>query len=455
MDLKNYNETVNYLYGLQKHGIKLGLDNPKKLMNILGNPDKSFRSVHIAGTNGKGSTASITASILKENGFKVGLYTSPHLVSFTERIKINDIPVSEPEVIRLAYYVRDAISSSDINPTFFEFTTAMAFLYFVYEKVDWAVVEVGMGGRLDATNVLMPEASVITNVSMDHNEFLGESIYDIAYEKAGIIKPAVPVVTASGPEALMVLEKTTKEQGCELHRYGIEFKSTVSSMDIRHIDFNYSGQGSSLKSAGSYLEFENLTLPAAGRHQLKNASLAIRVCEILGLKGHKLSGDKIRTGLSNTRFEGRFELISQNPAIILDSAHNPEASQALTDTLMELFPSVRVILIAGMMEDKDIKGILKPLLQISGEVILTRPGGERAASPAKLKDTIDSLMENELKCLCPVPITTTNTVSEAFKLASKIQHKDKIILVTGSFYTTGEIKELLNCSTGSQVHLHL
>lgn len=448
LNIKSYNETVDYFYGLQKHGIKLGLENPIALMRILGEPQKSFRSIHIAGTNGKGSTAAIIASILKENGLMTGLYTSPHLVSFTERIKINNSPISESDVIELTSYIRKVIGVMDIKPTFFEFVTAMAFLYFKRKKVDWAVVETGMGGRLDATNVLLPEVSVITNIGLDHTEFLGKTLFNIAFEKAGIIKPLRPVVTGtSHPEALRVLENTAKDHGSRIHVYYKDFKSNLIFMDDKHIVFDYSGAASSKTHTNKYREYKNLSISATGRHQLYNASLAIRVTEILAQRGTPIPDNAVINGLSNVNFEGRFEIISHTPLIIIDSAHNPEASRALADTVKELFPAKKIILITGIMKDKDIKGILEPLIKISDTAILTKPKGDRAAHPEKLREHIKSLNSNNHK-LMPESIITTDTVAEAINIAKTFRHKDFIVLVTGSFYTTGEVKELFGHTAG-------
>lgn len=426
-----FTESVDYLYSLQRYGIKLGLENSLRLMDILGNPHESFHSIHIAGTNGKGSTSAMIASMLKENGFRVGLYTSPHLVSFTERIKVNGVPISEYDVIRLVAYIRNAIAHTDIKPTFFEFATAMAFFYFASEKIDWAVVEVGMGGRLDATNVLTPKICVITNISLDHTEFLGKSIPEIAFEKAGIIKAGVPVVTATTqPDALKVIKERAESSNSQVHLYGKDFKSILASMDSIHIEFDYMG----------YKDYSNLCLPLTGRHQLPNTSIAIRVCEILTKKGFPVYEDAIYKGLSTLNFEGRLECVSQSPYILLDGAHNPEAAEALAITMKELFPEGKVILIAGIMKDKDIEGILKPLTNISQTVILTKPIGERAASPEKLKECVKNL-----HCSEPV-LLTSSTVSEALELAKRLWKEGDVILVTGSFYTTGEAKEALGHS---------
>lgn len=428
LNLKDYNNTVDYLYNLQKHGIKLGLGNSERLMELLGEPQKSFRSVHIAGTNGKGSTSAIIASILKESGLKVGLYTSPHLVSFTERIRINNKEIAEHEVVELTNKIRNIMQNapsltlplnSELNPTFFEFVTAMAFYYFALNKVDWCVVETGMGGRLDATNVILPDVSIITNIGLDHTEFLGESISDIATEKAGIIKQGVPIVTAAdNPEALKILEEVTKNRGSRIHTYGKDFKSTLKSMDDKHIVFDYSSSGltarldsakragqSGSSSSGDNIcrQYSNLNLPLSGKYQLYNASLAIRACEILMPGYICISDEAVRSGLSNLIFEGRLERISQSlpngqagPPIIIDSAHNPEAARALSDAVREIFPQPKKItLIAGIMRDKDIKEVLKPLIRISDVVILTKPKGERAASPERLKESLEELRNEE------------------------------------------------------------
>ena len=454
--MHNYTDSVNYLYNLQKHGIKLGLGNSERLMELLGEPQKSFRSVHIAGTNGKGSTSAIIASILKESGLKVGLYTSPHLVSFTERIRINNKEIAEYEVVELTNKIRNKMQNapsltlplnSELNPTFFEFVTAMAFYYFALNKVDWCVVETGMGGRLDATNILLPEVCIITNIGLDHTEFLGESISDIAAEKAGIIKQGVPLVTAAdNQEALKILEAVAKNRGSQIHIYGKDFKSTLKSMDDKHIVFDYSGSssGSSLSGDNICRQYSNLNLPLSGKYQLYNASLAIRACEILMQGNVCISDETVRSGLSNLIFEGRLERISRNPPIIIDSAHNPEAARALSDTVREIFPEPKkIILIVGIMRDKDIKEVLKPLIRISDVVILTKPKGERAAQPDTLEDAIRNIGTTDNTSYTALTILKTNSVSEAIELAKNIRHKENIILITGSFYTAGEAKEIL------------
>ncbi len=432
-DLNNYNDTVDYLYGLQRHGIKLGLANTGKLMDILGSPQNAFRSIHIAGTNGKGSTSAMIASILIESGFSVGLFTSPHLVSFTERIRINNRQIAESDVIRLASDIRKSIGGMDLRPTFFEFVTAMAFQYFAVQNVDWAVIETGMGGRLDATNILRPDISVITNVSRDHCEFLGAGIQDITREKAGIIKPGTPVITASRtPAVVRLLSDIARSRGAGIHVYGRDFKGSLLHMDRGHIAFDYSG----------YADYRNLSMPLTGRYQLYNACTAIRACEILGRKTRRTADIRIRAGLQSVKLEGRLEMVSQSPPVFLDSAHNPEAANSLAASIREIFPDKKIILVAGIMDDKDAVGILGPLVRLAESVILTRPAYERAAHPEKLLKIIRDSGLTGASCM----IDTAGTVAGAIETAKARCREDSVILVTGSFYTTGEAKEASGAS---------
>lgn len=432
-DSKQYENTIQYLYSLQKHGIKLGLSNTNKLMSVLGGPHKSFRCVHIAGTNGKGSTASCIASILKASGFKTGLFTSPHLVSFTERIRINGRQITELEVIELASSLRSDIKDTDLNPTFFEFVTAMAFNYFAANHVDWAVIETGMGGRLDATNVVQPEVTVITNISLDHCEFLGSTLSDIAFEKAGIIKPGVPLITASHDTAVIKqLSDIAAGLNSAVHIYGRDFTGILKQMDCNQITIDYSG----------YANYSNVSIPLTGRYQLYNACTAIRTCEILRAKGVPLPDASIMKGLKDVRLEGRLERISDSPPIFLDGAHNPEAARSLAASVRDIFPDKKVILVIGVMSDKDIKETMAPLMEIAETVILTKAQYERAASPEKMRNILSSVHLPESNSR-PPSLLSTASISEALHLAKSLCAEKGIILITGSFYTTGEAKEVM------------
>ena len=402
------------------------------MMEILGEPQKSFRAVHIAGTNGKGSTATVLSSILKESGFKVGLFTSPHLISFTERIRINNNQISEQSVIELAAKIRKLIDGTGLKPTFFEFVTAMAFHYFASENVDFAVIETGLGGRFDSTNVIEPDISIITNIGIDHCEFLGNTISDITFEKAGIIKPRVPIITTSkDPDVIKQLSDIASERGSEINIYDKDFKGTLTSMDNRQISFDYTGHES----------YNGLSMPLPGKYQIYNACSAIRTVELLMKKGLSIPDSAISRGLLNVKLEGRLEYISEDPPIILDGAHNPEAMASLAASLGDLFPEKKIILILGVMNDKDIVGIISPMVNIVDSIILTQAAYERAATSQKLVDTIKALYESGTSGTTSV--TSTESVAEAVDLAKSRCDKESVILITGSFYTTGEAKELL------------
>ena len=434
----SYHETINYLYNLQKYGIKFGLDNITRLMSVLENPHKSFFSIHVAGTNGKGSTSAIIASLLQSFGLKVGLFTSPHLVSFTERIRIDGMEITEDEVIDLTEEIRN--KSSDFSPTFFEVVTAMALLFFKRKEVDAAVIEVGMGGRLDATNIVVPEVSCITRINYDHIQFLGGTLKEIAHEKAGIIKDGIPVVISPQvSEVLEVIESKAKEKNTKVYLYGRDFSSILNSEDISGICFEYHGD----------FTIHDLYLPLIGEHQMHNASVAIKTIALLF---NKLASNfslptshYIREGLKNLRWPGRLEIIKDEPPILIDGAHNPAAAVALSKALIKNFLGryKRIILILGIMGDKDIKGIMEPLLPLASEIILTSPDYARAASPARLADTAASLGFPD--------VIITPTVKDALELAENIsqaegkegRHRSSLILVTGSFYTIGEAKEVI------------
>lgn len=438
----NYNDTISYLYCLQKHGIKLGLDNTRRLLSLLGNPQESFKAVHIAGTNGKGSASAMIASMLKTAGFKTGLFTSPHMASFTERIRVNNIEITEDEVIGLTDEIKGLIDGrqelevmqqrSELNPTFFEFVTAMAFLYFMRKGVQWAVIETGMGGRLDATNILMPEVSVITNISHDHKEFLGNSLKKIAGEKAGIIKQGASVVSASQEADITdVIAERASEEKTGIFIFGKDFRAKPKKLDMRGIVFDYEGKS----------RLEDLFVPLCGMHQTENASVAVRAIELL-MDKEPISYDSVREGLADTSWPGRLELVKtdKNYDILIDGAHNPDASRRVADSLRNYFLPYyeRIILILGIMADKDIAGIMQPLLPLASEIIMAAPEYERAASPEKL---------SEIARLLGYESITAHSIKEAIDIAAaKVMTSSQprvLIVITGSFYTIGDAKVAL------------
>ena len=413
---------IDYLYGLERHGIKPGLERIRALLSVLGNPQGSFRSIHVAGTNGKGSVCSMAASVLIDAGFRTGLYTSPHLVKFNERISVSGKTISEKELIEAAREVKAASKKAGVSGTitFFEFTTAMAFLHFRKKKVEFAVVETGMGGRLDATNLAAPMVSVITNIALDHTAWLGSAIKEIAGEKAGIIKPGVPVITGAAQRtALSVIKATAKKASSAVYVMGQDFHAEGECAS-----FSYSGLSSGLTG---------LKLGLNGGHQVGNAALALAAIEVLRAKGVHITAQAIRKGLKEACWPGRFEILSRRPLAVLDGAHNPNGAASLKNALSSL-KKKRLILVIGIMSDKDMDGILKELVPASDLVIATKPKGERSA-------TLPVLMQAASRY--GKPVAGVEAVKDACKKALSLASPTDCVCVSGSLFTVGEAREYL------------
>jgi dihydrofolate synthase / folylpolyglutamate synthase len=437
----SYHNTVQYLYNLQKYGMKFGLDNIRRLSALLNNPHETFLSVHVAGTNGKGSTSAMIASILQSAGFRVGLFTSPHLVSFTERIRINGEEIEEHEVINLTGEIRDIVAHcNDFSPTFFEVVTAIAMLFFKSKMVEIAVFETGMGGRLDATNILNPLVTVLTSINYDHREFLGATLQEIAGEKAGIIKPGVPVVSSrQEPDAETVIRARAGTSNAGISFYGHDFSSVLKKDEIDGIRFDYRSQEAFF--------LDDLFVPLPGEHQMENASVAIKAAMIclkspacLPAPYPTLQREEmlIRAGLENVRWPGRLQFFKGPPSVLLDGAHNPSAASALARSLQRTFQKKykNIILVMGIMADKDIRGIMEPLLPLASRIVFTAPAYSRAATP----DTLAHLAWD----LGYDTFTTAPTVQSALDIAKTLAvsgGNDALIVVTGSFYTLGEATE--------------
>ncbi|MFZ5864004.1 MAG: bifunctional folylpolyglutamate synthase/dihydrofolate synthase [Nitrospirota bacterium] len=417
-----YQETVEFLYRLQWHGIRMDLSPVHRLLDAVGRPYERYPVLHVGGTNGKGSTAAMLASILREAGYTVGLYTSPHLVDFTERIRINGQPISPDAVVSLAEELRARIPV-DVDPTFFEFTTAMAFLAFARARVDVAVIEVGMGGRLDATNVVRPLVSAITNVDLDHQQYLGDSVAAIAGEKAGIIKPGVPVITAASGVALSVLAARAGVQGAPL---------TVVGRDVR-----VEGDApASFSYHGVVDRIEGLSCPLLGRHQLTNAATALATVELARARGLSVPITAITRGMAHVRWDGRLELIKSRPRILLDGAHNAAGAAALADFLATERAAGRIgrlVVVFGILADKDLPTIVGRVGALADEVVLTKPSYQRAAPIDRLRDAASSLTAT---------IRVAPTVADALEdVESRLTPEDWCV-VTGSLYTVGEVKAI-------------
>jgi len=434
-----YDETIQYLYNLQRFGIKLGLSNMMRLLEALDHPEQRFPSILVGGTNGKGSTAVFLASILQAAGFRVGLYTSPHLLSFTERFLINGLPIAREEVAALTEEIRSVIeqrfpsslqpSAPSLqlpHPTYFEVSTAIAFLAFARKGVNYAVVEVGLGGRFDATNILTPEVSIITNVSLEHQEYLGRTLQEIAFEKAGIVKEGKRVVTAAEvPGVCSVLEKVCQERGASLLRVQDRFSFQVRRSDLEGQTFDLVGE------AGSY---QNLEIGLLGRHQLMNAASAVAAVELLPRATP--SREAIAKGLRQARWPGRLQVVGRKPLLLLDGAHNPAGASALAAFVQEHLASRRLVLVFGVLKDKDWEGMLSQLGPLASIVILTKPESERAADPRAL---------TAAERYCP-KLELQPSVKEAIGLAREVASSDDAILVTGSLFTVATALSVLGYS---------
>jgi len=420
-----YSSAVAYLYRLQKHGIKLGLETMTTLTACLGMPQNRYRTVHIAGTNGKGSTAAMAAAMLQAAGYRVGLYTSPHLVDFRERIRVNGEMIPESRVAQLTEQLQ-ALSQPELSPTFFEYTTAMAFQYFADTAVDVAVLEVGLGGRFDATNVVTPMACAITTIALDHQAYLGSTLSSIAFEKAGIIKPGVPVVLGRlDDDAWRTIEQVARERQAPVFRIGEHFHTEGEESQ----QFSYGGVG---------MRYDGLTCVLAGRHQLDNAACALALLEAAAPQGIVITSEAARTGLQAVNWAGRLEVVDRRPTILLDGAHNPAAATALADFLTcadRLHPSRPVILVLGMMRDKDHRGFVEPLRSLVDEVVLTQADLPRSATAQELQSSLGDLL--------PHPHVMPS-LSDAMALARQLATPDGLVCVTGSLMLVGECKAWLH-----------
>ncbi|WP_270941589.1 bifunctional folylpolyglutamate synthase/dihydrofolate synthase [Romboutsia lituseburensis] len=424
----NYQEALNYINESHKFGIRLGLDNMKNLLELLGNPQDKLNVIHVAGTNGKGSTCSFITSILKESGYKVGLYTSPFLETFTERIKINGENIPEEDVARIVTLIKEKIEQGDIYPTEFEIVTAMAFYYYCEQGVDFVALEVGLGGRYDATNIIKTsDVSVITSISLDHVGILGDTVAKIAYEKGGIIKEnGTAIVYDQSDEAKDVIKDICKEKNAKY----IEVKFddiNIKQSDIysQVYDCNIMGK-----------KYEDLEIKLIGDHQVNNSILALSAIYFLKeTKGLNITEEDIRKGLINTKWPGRIEKIMEKPIFIIDGAHNEDGARSLAKAIDKNFNGKKATLLIGMLEDKDIDGVLEILMPYFNKVITTTPDNPRAIDSEKLKDKISKYVDN---------IVSKPSIEEAVEYTLKNSSEDDIVISAGSLYMIGTVRTLVN-----------
>jgi dihydrofolate synthase / folylpolyglutamate synthase len=423
-----YQGTLDWLFGLENMGIKLGLGRIRQLLQELGDPQTSFRSVHVAGTNGKGSVCAMTASILNASGLRTGLYTSPHLVDFRERIVVDDKMIPEADVAALAQEVRDAgerSSDSEVRPlTFFEVTTAIAFLYFARNGVEVAVIEVGMGGRLDATNVIDPDVCIITRISREHVEFLGDTVAKIAYEKAGIIKSSRPVITAEeDPVALKVLDSAAKDRGACLLRLGIDFGFRLTGSDRSGVTVHLSSLGRSVH------------VPLLGAYQASNAAMACEAALELRKAGLRITEESIALGLSRVSWPGRLEIIRDRPLVILDVSHTPEGARVAVEEMLKIRQGHTTVVL-GVLNDKDLEGIASEFGKVADSVIATMPETKRAFPAEKVREAMSRFCNDVSVC---------SDVGESLARALEGSGTGDTVVIGGSLYTVGEAKRWWGC----------
>jgi dihydrofolate synthase/folylpolyglutamate synthase len=405
------------------------LDRMRGLLRKVGNPQEQFRSVHIAGTKGKGSTAHMIAAMLEANGYRVGLYTSPHLVDIRERIVINGEMITQSDFARLVKVYEPIVLKAKPTPTYFDVLTAVAFKYFAEQKVDIAVIETGLGGRLDSTNVIKPEVTAITSISKDHMQQLGNTLGKIAAEKAGIFKPGVPAVTVlQTPEVEATLKRVAEQVGVTLDICGksIEFsyRFEASRMLGRH-------NRVCLTTANS--KFEHLAVPLLGEHQAVNCGLALSVIDKLKTRGIPIDDQKATEGLLKTRtIPGRMELISTNPRVLVDGAHNAASLDAMMKSVGQHIPYDSMVVIFGCCSDKDIDGMLEKITSGADKVIFTRVDNVRSANPDELAAKYVELYGKMAQVAHDLP--------EALGIANRAVTKEDVVCITGSFYLVGEAK---------------
>lgn len=459
-DVESYEQAVEFLFsrvnyerlsGMQYTGDDFKLDRMRELLRRLGDPQETIPAVHIAGTKGKGSTAALTAQILSAAGIRAGLFTSPHISAFEERMAVAGVNPARLELVELVRRLADVVSDLDktpghMSPTYFEIATALAWLYFCDRRAEIAVLEVGMGGRLDATNLCRPVVSIITSISRDHTRQLGSRLDQIAREKAGIIKPLVPVVSGvTNDPARAVIGQTCQSRNAPLFELGRDFSyryhpptirpggSDVKNNQVKDTD-NLAVPTVDIQTAGKH--WRHLALPLVGEHQARNLALAAVALERLQEQGWKIPDAAVGAGLALFRWPGRIEVLSRNPTVIVDAAHNWEAVAALLRTLDESFPARRRVLVFAATRDKDVAGMLRQILPRFDSVIVTCFQNNPRHVP------VETLVRMA-RGLTDQPLHSTPDVAAAWKLARRFATAEDLICVTGSFFIAAEMRELL------------
>ena len=423
-------DAAQYIQSRARFGIKPGLNRISALLRELGDPQSALRFVHIAGTNGKGSTSAMLANVLRCAGYRTGLYTSPSLHSLTERICVDGAPIGEDDFADVVLRVKHAAMSvrGDDQATEFELLTAAALLHFVRADVDLVVLETGLGGRYDATNIVHPELAVITNVDYDHTDILGARLEMIAFDKAGIIKENVPVLSGATGSAARVVERVARQVGAPLLLCGEDLRAV--SVGVRGFD------GQRVTYFGMDRDLPDIPLRLSGRHQVRNAALALGAVEILRRRGFDLSASAVRDGLRSVAWPGRMEIVQGTPTVVLDGAHNRAGAQALADALREL-GIYRAAFVIGIFADKDIPGMLRSLAPLMKSVVAVAAGGPRAAPPEMVADACRRFSGPS------VTISAAGSIEEGIAIGLEQAVYTDALVVTGSLSTVAMARQWL------------
>ena len=419
----NVNEAIEYIHSVCWKGTVPGLSRTQELLAKMGNPEKKLKFIHIAGTNGKGSTAAMSASILQQAGYKVGLYTSPYIYRFHERMQVNGVEISDEDLAAVTEYVRPLAQSMTESPTEFELVCCIAFEYFLRQNCDIVVLEVGMGGAWDATNVIeTPEVAVITNIGLDHTDVLGSTLEEIAATKAGIFKNNGHAVIYRGiPSVEKVFEDICAERNVQLK------KADFDSLNL--ISHGLEGQTFDCGNRKA------LQLPLLGVHQLKNAAVVLSIMDTLMEKGWKITEDHIREGLRVARWPGRFDIVGRDPLFIIDGGHNPQCIEALVVNIRDYLKDKKVIALTGVLADKDYADMYKPVMSYVQEFVCVTPPNPRKLEAAELASHLMSVGAKATAC---------DSIEEGVRKARKLAGDSGVVLCFGSLYTIGSIKEALD-----------
>jgi len=443
----NYDEAIAYIKNTAKFGSKLGLERTEKILELLGNPHKKLKCIHIAGTNGKGSTTAMVTKILVEAGYSVGSYISPFIEEFEERMQINNKNITKGDlsdiITEVSKAVEKVVELGYSNPTEFEIITCAGFLYFYKNNVDFVVVEVGIGGRLDSTNVITPILSIITSISLDHTQILGDTLDKIAYEKAGIIKEGIPVVMfPQQKQSEEVIERVCRERNCKLIKVPQNSSLYLGKENLQQVAITsmegtvYTSNKAITQKMKIQTEKDEYTIELAllGKHQLLNCSVAVHAIEELIGQGVKINKDNILMGLRNVKWPARLEVMNRKPLVVIDGAHNIDGIEKLTESIDMYFSYNKIILILGILADKQVEEMIKTIVPKVSRVITVTPHSDRAELSEELKVQVEKYTTN---------CEAIENYEEAYEKALNYCEEEDLLLVSGSLYMVGDMRRII------------